>query len=179
MRIHYERPPHRRDVHVQRLLLDRPDVKVTFAEGVELDGPVEAGGDVILEPGSDVVWFTFPGAWHDVGRFHRSDGTFTGIYANVLTPVYIDGEGRWFTTDLFLDVWVPPGGGEPEILDRDQFDEAVEEGWIDEGTARRARAEAERLEDAARSGGWPPEVVAAWTLERAREAAAEAGTGGS
>ena len=65
--------------------------------------------EVALERGSDAVWFTFPGLWHDIGRFHRSDGTFTGIYANILTPPLIQPDGVWHTTDLFLDLWQKPG----------------------------------------------------------------------
>ena len=125
---------------------------------------------VVLEDGSPIVWFSFPGAWHDVGRFHRADGTFTGLYANVLTPVVgLDGS-EWTTTDLFLDVWIPGGDGPPRLLDEDEFTVARESGHIDEDTARSALAEARRLLDHAAAGSWPPRVVREWTLERAREA---------
>ena len=67
-------------------------------------------GKIALEAGSDAVWFTFPGLWHDIGRFHRADGEFTGIYANILTPPVIEPDGKWETTDLFLDIWVDPEG---------------------------------------------------------------------
>lgn len=169
MRIHYLRPPDRLRIHEQWLVHDAPDVKVTLATDLALDAPVAVDGQPILEAGSDVVWFTFPGAWHDIGRFHDARGKFTGVYANVLTPVEI-GEGHvWHTTDLFLDVWIP-AGGEPAILDRDELDEAQERGWVDAATADRAEEEAETLTVWARQGSWPPGVVAAWTRERARAA---------
>lgn len=173
VRIRYRRPPDREDVFRQHLLLDRDDVKVTLAVGVELPRPVRAEDSVILEPGSDAVWFTFPGRWHDVGRFHRADGRFTGLYANVLTPPRIRPDHVWETTDLFLDVWIAPGQ-EPRVLDREQFERAREAGWIDADTAGRARDEVESLIDGWERGAWPPPEVERWTLERARKALAGA-----
>ncbi len=148
-------------------------MKITLARDVDFTPSLRIAGRVVLERGSDVVWFTFPGRWHDIGRFHRADGTFTGIYANILTPVVRPEPGVWHTTDLFLDVWLPPDE-EPRLLDEDEFEEARARGWIDRATAERARAEAERLLEAARKGTWPPAVVRSWTLPRAREAAGAA-----
>jgi predicted RNA-binding protein associated with RNAse of E/G family len=118
-----------------------------------------------------VVWFTYPGRWHDIGRFHRADGSFTGYYANVLTPVLMTGD-RWETTDLCLDVWLG-ADGRVELLDEEEFAEAVERGWMDAPTARAARHEAEALAEAARAGAWPPPEVRAWDLARARAATRE------
>lgn len=166
--IHYRRPPDREEVFEQRLVLDRDDVKVTLARDLDFDDPIVIGDDVALETGSDAVWFTFPGRWHDIGRFHRADDRFTGLYANILTPPRIGPDHVWETTDLYLDVWLEPGE-DPVVLDREQFDEARDEGWIDADTARRALDEVERLVEGAEAGGWPPPVVDEWTLERARE----------
>jgi predicted RNA-binding protein associated with RNAse of E/G family len=168
--IHYLRPPDRREIFTQRLLLDARDVKVTFAENVPFDPPIRIDGKVALEAGSDAVWFTFPGLWHDIGRFHRADGTFTGIYANILTPPKIEPEGIWETTDLFLDVWVDPRG-KMLILDEDQLPEAVARGWVTQAEAQRASAEVEWIKEEFAAGRWPPAVVAEWTLERARQSA--------
>lgn len=165
--IHYRRPPDRVEVFEQAVVDDDGACVVTFLASAKLKKLMEVGGRVVLEPGSPIVWFTWRGdAWHDVGRFHRADGTFTGVYANVLTPVRMEGAG-WDTTDLFLDVWVDADG--VEILDRDEFDAALAAGWIDAATAARALAEAERLADDARRGTWPPVAVREWTVERARE----------
>lgn len=168
--IHYQRPPDRVQRFRQEVVLERDDVVVTLARDVAFDPPMRLGGRVVLEEGSSVVWFTFPGAWHDVGRFHRADGTFTGLYANVLTPVEMKGE-EWHTTDLFLDLWLPPGG-DPTLLDEDELDHALGREMVEPEVAARAREEAGRLLEAARTGAWPPEVVRAWTLERALEASA-------
>lgn len=168
LRIHYHRPPDRERVYEQDVVLEHADVVVTLARGIALDDPVRVGGRTVLDAGSDVVWFTFPGAWHDIGRFHRADDAFTGFYANVLTPCVMEGRA-WRTTDLFLDVW-KGAGGRVELLDEAELDEAVAAGYVDGPTAARARSEAHRLLGLARSGDWPPSVVREWTLERARAA---------
>ena len=173
--IHYRRPPDRKDVFVQHLLVDAPDVKVTFQPATPLPEPVTLEGRTILEPGSPVVWFTFPGAWHDIGRFHTAEGLYTGLYANVLTPCVLHGFGstpplEWETTDLFLDVWMAPDGAS-HILDEPDLAEAVARRWVAPRTAARARREARRLQREA-GMSWPPEVVGEWTLERAQAAVA-------
>ena len=165
--IHYLRPPGRKEIFTQRLLLDAPEVKVTLAENVPFDPPIRIHGEVALEAGSDAVWFTFPGTWHDIGRFHRADGTFTGIYANILTPPILREDGVWFTTDLFLDVWVGRDGT-LSVLDEDQLEEALAKGWVSPDTARRAQEEVRWIREQFRNGTWPPPVVEAWTLARAR-----------
>jgi predicted RNA-binding protein associated with RNAse of E/G family len=111
-----------------------------------------------------------PGARHDIGRFHRADGTFTGLYANLLTPVEGLEGADWTTTDLFLDVWLPANGSGARVLDEDELDDAVSRGWLDAATAAEATAEAVRLLADARAGAWPPDWAYEWTLARARAA---------
>jgi len=166
--IHYRRLPDRKDIFRQYLLLDSPDVKITFAHPVTLAAPVEIRGKPVLESGADAVWFTYPGLWHDIGRFHTADGRFTGVYANILVPPRFDGL-EWHTTDLFLDVWIGVGE-DPEILDEDQLVHGLEQGWITEDRAERARDEASALISAAERGVWPPPIVEEWTRDRALQA---------
>lgn len=165
--IYYRRPPDRLDIFEQAVVERAPAWIATYVASVELKRPVTAGGRTILEPGAPIVWFTYPGVWHDIGRFHLADGEFTGIYANLLTPVAIDGD-RWETTDLFLDVWVPVDG-EPTLLDEDELEEALLRGWVDAQTAERVHEHARDLLDGAATGDWPPQHVHEWTLERVRE----------
>ena len=163
--IHYLRPPDRVEIFTQSLLLDDPGVKITLASYIDVEHPMTIDGLVAFEL-SKAVWFTFPGAWHDVGRFHRADGTFTGCYSNILTPPTFHDGGIWHTTDLFLDVWIP-SGGVATVLDEDELQEAEANGWVDAATADRARAEASALKEKAEAGVWPPPIVEEWTLERA------------
>lgn len=129
---------------------------------------------IVLEAPSPAVWFTLPGAHHDIGRFHTPAGELTGFYANILTPVEIlppsGGADVWRTTDLFLDVFLTPEG-RVHVLDEDELHGAVRRGWVDRPTARTARLEAARLARLARTGAWPPPIVREWTVERARAVA--------
>lgn len=172
LQIHYRRPPDREEIYEQRLIVDRPEVQISLQSDTPLSAPMEIEGRRILEPGSPVVWFTFPGRWHDIGRFHLADGTFTGYYANVLTPVQLHHRRAggveplvWHTTDLFLDIWLGRDGG-VRVLDREELAEAEARGWVDAPTAARARGEARALVQAAAAGRWPPAVVDIWTLGR-------------
>jgi predicted RNA-binding protein associated with RNAse of E/G family len=139
---------------------------VTYLPRAGVDRPSVVEGRTILEADSPIVWFTFPGHWHDIGAFHTSDDAFTGWYANILTPVEIE-DDTWTTTDLFVDVFVDPAGA-ARVLDREELADAVSRGWVDAGTAERAEHEAESLVRAARDGRWPPAIVEAWPLERVR-----------
>lgn len=165
VQIYYRRTPDREQIFDQAVVHEDADVIVTLAEELVFDPPMHIQGQIALETGSSVVWFTYPGAWHDIGRFHRADGTFVGFYANVLTPVEIEGR-VWHTTDLYLDVWLS-AAGDACLLDEDEFDEAAGRGLIDAETAVRARGEAASLMKRARDGSWPPVIVHEWTLERA------------
>jgi len=165
VRIDYRRPPDRENVFTQRLILRSPEVIVTYLERTPLGRPVRVGGRTVLEAGSPAVWFTFPDRWHDIGRFHLADGTFTGLYANILTPVHFLSPAHWRTTDLFLDMWIDRDG-RVEVLDREEFDEAAASGWIDSPTAARAETEVLTLLDRLERNAWPPPSVLEWTLER-------------
>lgn len=165
MRIHYRRLPDREQIFDQLVVHERDDVIVTLTDPMEIESPMMIGGEPALEPGSRVVWFTFPGCWYDVGRFHLADGSFTGCYGNVLVPPLIHGD-VWQTTDLFLDVWLPPAGP-AALLDEDELEEALARSHIDSALASRAREEAAVLLERAAAGDWPPPVVREWTLERA------------
>ncbi|MSR22061.1 MAG: DUF402 domain-containing protein [Gemmatimonadetes bacterium] len=185
--IHYLRPPDRTDVYLQELVHDAGDAKVTLARNRRLERPIRVVDRIILEAGSDAVWFTFPGAWHDIGRFHLADGTFTGVYANILVPCVFEPGEVWHTTDLFLDLWLPANGattgggpgdvGGPLLLDEKELAVAERRGWVDQGLAARARAEARQLLAESEAGRWPPPVVWDWPLERALEVSDRGGLG--
>lgn len=174
--IHYRRLPDRLTVFRQQVVHQEEDVIITLASAVELPRPLEVEGTPILEPGASALWFTFPGKAHDIGRFHTLDGTFTGWYANILTPPLIEEGGIWRTTDLCLDVWMTPAGT-VKLLDEEELDHAESEGWLTPQEAAGARREAHHLLTAAAGGTWPPPIAREWTLERARLPAAAGSRG--
>lgn len=165
VKIHYRRPPDRVTVYENELVHSDDSVTVTIMRATPLPRPLVVEGRTILENGAPAVWFTFPGADHDVGRFHTTDHVFTGIYANVLTPVEFVSPTEWRTTDLFIDLWVGTDG-HIRVLDEDELAEALARGWVDATTAQRARATAARLVDEHGQGTWPPPAVYDWPLER-------------
>ena len=165
--IYYLRPPDREKVFTQHLIWEDPTVKITLSTSVTFEPPITIDGKVVLETGSKALWFTFPDAWHDVGLFHRADDTYSGLYANILTPCVFETEHEWRTTDLFLDIWIGPDG-RLQLLDEAELDEAEKEGWITPDIAGRARAEAQTLIEQAEAGEWPPPVISEWSLARAR-----------
>lgn len=164
--IHYLRPPDHLQTFRQPIIHQSPEVIVTFSRNIRVSSPMELDGEVVLETRSDIVWFTFPRLWHDIGRFHNAAGAFTGFYANLLTPVEMLPGDVWRTTDLFLDIWMKPGQA-PKLLDEDELQDALDAGALKAGVAQRARKEAARILEHAGGGAWPPPVVHEWTRERA------------
>mgnify|MGYP001299161176 CR=1 FL=1 len=166
--IHYLRLPNQEHIFSQYLIWEDINVKITFASNLDFELPMLIDGEVVLEKGSEIIWFTFPGAWHDIGLFHGSNGILTGTYANILTPCVFEDISTWHTTDLFLDVWIDTNG-KILILDEEELKAAEAQGWITEKMAARARSEALSLKRQAESGLWPPAVVHEWDLVRARK----------
>jgi len=166
IRIHYHRLPDRDDVFVQQLLERTADCVVTFMPSTPLRSSVIVRDRIVLENGSAVIWFTFRDAWHDIGLFHLPDGTFTGTYANAITPVRSLDSDSWETTDLFLDYWLGADGASA-LLDEDEFDDALTRNLLDPRTAARAAAEMTSIARAAAAGEWPPAIVRDWDLGRA------------
>lgn len=165
IRYRYHRPGKGTMVFEQWLVSDRDDVKVLLTEHHEGSG-IELGGRVVLEAGAPIVWFVFPGVAHDIGRFHLADGTFTGWYTNLCTPVRLDGDD-WSSTDLFLDHWMPASGA-PMWLDEDELAEAARAAVIDEEAQRLVAAERARLAGRLAARAWPPEVARAFDVGTAR-----------
>lgn len=165
VQIHYLRPPDRTEVFRQALVHRTDEYIVTFLRRTPLARPVKVGTRVVLEDGSPVIWFTYPDRMYDIGTFHDRAGTFTGWYANLLTPVHFHTPLEWETTDLFLDVWVG-ADGRVSLLDQEELHAAVADGSIERELAAAARAEALRLVAAAREHTFPPPEVHEWPLQR-------------
>lgn len=157
------RPPDRRARHVQELLLDEAELKITLQRRPRTADPREVADGVVLEPGASLLWFTFPGRPWEVAAFHDRAGDLSGHYTNLIRPVEI-GPERWRLDDLFLDLW-QPDGGEPRLLDADELAEARERGWLGADEADRVERLGRELLDRARAGDWPPDPVLRWTLE--------------
>jgi predicted RNA-binding protein associated with RNAse of E/G family len=163
--LEYRRPGKATVVYREWLVFERPDVKVLLLDAYN-GGTVSAEGTVIQDTGAPIIWFVFPDRWFDIGRFHRSDETFTGWYTNLCKPPEFHGS-RWIARDLFLDCWQPVGGA-AVWLDEDELAEAVRGGVVDRATLKRIENERQLLELQLRQGAWPPPIAKDMDLAQVR-----------
>ena len=123
---------------------------ITYAIGDNLFGDW-AYAYRVMERGQ--VRVTRPGDPYSIFLFTNHDGSFRGWYVNLEQPEARRAEFFDYEDEL-LDVWVPIGG-EPELLDEDELDEAVRLGFMSTERAREIRATAERvLADPPWPTGW-------------------------
>lgn len=156
----YERPGKSRLTYRERLLADLPGCKV-LSMNFTGKSDLVVNGQTILQPGSPMVWFIFPGKWYDIGRFYLTDHTFSGLYTNICTPVLMQGS-RWSTTDLFLDLWIPANDGAAMWLDQDEFEDARTSGVLSGDLADAALRTRNEINDLHSKTEWPPELVSRW-----------------
>lgn len=156
----YIRPPDRRSTYNGDLLWASEEV-IVLAAPVKASKPLIYRDQEVIGDGYRSVWFLFKGQPWDVARFYRPDGTFTGYYADVLEPVDwrdADPGSLLPIVDLFLDLWIGIDGSH-EVLDREEFEEAVRHGWVSEAQAQHARAVLHALLTRAERGDFPPQIV--------------------
>ena len=161
----YTRPGKESGVYDHWLVVDDPDLKVmlmTDYHGV----PLVIDGQVVAEPGAAMLWFVFPGAWYDIGRFHLADDSFTGWYTNLCSPVTMHGDS-WDSTDLFLDHWMTPEGHQ-SWQDEDELARAIGAGLLEAETQARIRQERRFIQSNIDVGAWPPPVALEMDLGDAR-----------
>lgn len=140
-------------------MLDGPDLKVLWVD--HYDGPeVRVRSRPVLESGAVATWFVIPGAWYDLGRFHLRDGSFTGWYTNLCTPIQFGAE--WSATDLFLDHWLSADGW-GAWLDEDELAAAIERRLLTSETLWHLQVARDTVAGQVQAGAWPPEpVIRAW-----------------
>jgi predicted RNA-binding protein associated with RNAse of E/G family len=138
-------------------LYEDAEVLVSAFHDPELPRPLKVGDEVILEGVFSGISYNFWDKWFNVISVYDEDLEFKGYYSDILTPV----QKTWTlvtATDLFLDVFVFPDG-RWEVVDEDEFEEALAKGLMDGGVARNANAALEEIRGKASAGEWPPEVV--------------------
>ena len=161
----YTRPGKETVIYDHWLVIDEPDLKVLLMDSYA-GHPLLIDGTIVAEPGSSLLWFVFPDAWHDIGKFHLADDVFTGWYTNLCTPAKIN-EDQWSSTDLFLDHWIAPDGHQT-WLDEDELNDAVTAGLLDVELCDRIADERRRIQTHLELGAWPPPVVLELDLQTAR-----------
>ncbi len=138
-------------------LFEDDQVLVSAFFDPELPRPLKVGDEVILEGTFAGISYNFWDKWYNVISVYDEDLVFKGYYTDILTPI----QKTWTlvtATDLFLDLFVFPDD-RWKVVDEDEFDRALEEGLMDEGIAKNAKAALDEVCGKARAGEWPPEVV--------------------
>ena len=156
VRVTFTRPGKGTSEFSERLVVDQPSMKVLLLEGYPSE-PVYQNDALILGRNAPIIWFVFPGLWYEIGRFHTTDGQFTGWYTNLCTPFVMDGKD-WSTTDLFLDFWQPVAGG-GTWLDEDELEAAVASGLLDHTTQHQIQLEKDAISHAYQREEWPPPIT--------------------
>lgn len=123
--------------------------------------PLYYAGAPVIQRGYSVVWFLWKGQPFDLGRFYQPDGTWTGYYVDILEPVLWeedDPDTIEPLVDLALDLWIAPDGSY-QVLDEDEFEQAVSDGSLTTRQATHARSTLAALVSCTIEGQFPPRLV--------------------
>lgn len=155
----------------QEILRDDGDLKITLQILASSFPSTHIDDTTVLDAGSLLIWYIFPGRWYEIGLFYDQTDAFLGHYINLIRPPTFE-VTRWVVEDLYLDVWAPADRS-PMLLDENELDEAVTRGKLaveeaDEvrklGHVMLARAEKHRWPPPLQK--WSPELVPALRLRR-------------
>ena len=116
-------------------------VVLTLEREIRSPGVLDGLG-VEKKPGDKVTTIIDTSKWHIIHEYRASDGSILGYYLNVNTPPELSLHGVRYL-DLYIDVVKRPGE-EPEIIDREQLDEAYEAGIVTRDLYEKAMEEAEK-----------------------------------
>lgn len=159
-RFDYIRLPNRR-YRFDSELLHADAETIVLRHEIQPSKPFVFQGEEVIGPGYSAVWFLFQGEPYDIGRFYRSDGTFTGYYVDILEPVHWTVEPELALeplVDLFLDLWIAPSG-EHAVLDEGEFEAAAQGRVLTPVQVDHARAALADLVAALADGTFPPDQV--------------------
>jgi predicted RNA-binding protein associated with RNAse of E/G family len=138
-------------------LVFRSDRMIVGKSHVTSENSVIFDGKTVLARGFPIIYFQFFDRWFTVVKIRNLQGEHTGYYCDIVLPPRLLGE--WVEiTDLFLDLWVSPDL-QYTILDEDEFEEALQKGWITKRLCKKARTELHRLVQTVENGKFPPTQV--------------------
>lgn len=161
----YHRPPDRVSRILTRVIYADSDRMVWLNE-LHPSRPFVVEGREVIGAGYWGVWFLWNGRPYDIGKFYDPRVRHTGYYVDVLEPVRWAGDDEASLeplTDLFLDLWITPGG-RWHVLDEPEFEEAETKGWIDAGQAQHGRATLAALQSELEIGRLLPSEVRGFEL---------------
>jgi predicted RNA-binding protein associated with RNAse of E/G family len=141
--------------HEQELVEDRGNLIITKFDF--LNHRLAVHDQLVIADGYHALLFEFFHPPLEIIVVTDEDRILTGYYCNVNTePSRID--GGYEVVDLYLDIFVLPDM-RYEILDEDEFQEAIEKGWITEEQVSLARETVARVVKDIETGRFPPRIV--------------------
>jgi len=141
-----------RQVSAARLVIESPII---------VERPQHVLGRDIADTGFLAIWFLYRNRWYDVGKFYDRQRNLVGYYCDIIKPVnkLLRTPGKTSrVTDLFLDLWITPEG-EYVVLDEDEFEAALEHGYLSKNLADQARKQMGSLIQNVKAGRFPPLAV--------------------
>lgn len=138
-----------RQVSAARLVIESPIV---------VERPQRVLDRVIADSGFLAIWFLYRNRWYDVGKFYDRQRNLVGYYCDIIKPLnkLLRTPGKTNRiTDLFLDLWITPGG-DLVVLDEDEFEAALEHGYLSKSLADQARKQMDSLIQKVKARRFPP-----------------------
>ncbi len=164
MKIHliYRRIP---DMLIERddeVIKDLKDIIVAKAKFEDMRTPLYVNGIKVIENGYTMLYFAFLNKNYDILKIYDEDGIYKGIYVDILsyTRRY---DNILEMLDLFLDIFIFPNG-EFYLLDENEIEIALKEGFIDKKTYNFAYSTAEEIITEIKNGNFPPKIVNKYSL---------------
>jgi hypothetical protein len=127
-------------------------LRQSLSQRFSSEGLIEAGRVI-----HSVAKVHFYNEYFSIMELLAESGELLGFYCDICTPLEKAGDG-YSLIDLCLDLLVTPDGQARE-LDWDEFDEAIESGWIPLELIEVATDTLHRLEDELSLGVFPQEYL--------------------
>ncbi|MCK5548200.1 MAG: DUF402 domain-containing protein [Thermoplasmata archaeon] len=157
IKLRFVRPPNEVNVWTHDLLFKSDDVIVSKFIFSGLKVPSKVKDVIIVENGYTGICYEFLDRGLEIIKVLDTRNELSGYYCNInRNPKMFD--GGYEVVDLFLDVWVFPDF-EYVVLDEDEFENALKNGWINEKDGRFANSVLKTLLEDLNKGKFPPEIV--------------------
>jgi len=159
----YKRLPDKVSFFHQELIYEDETVIVT-RQKVKPSSPLIIDDVTVLDDNYTALWFIFADKWYDMGKMYNPQDKCTGHYCDIIIPMkrMASADTQFAVTveitDLCLDLWICPDGNY-HILDEDEFEAAINNGWMDNQLSQRARQELDNLIQLVEAGQFPPAIV--------------------
>lgn len=126
---------------------------VVFINLLNPSKPLIINESILLDKNHFGIWFCPTKNFYDFGAIYNREKHFKGYYCDMCTPIRKVSLG-YEMIDFFLDLWIFPDG-RYYILDQDEFNDAIEQGLMDQKQIFEVKAELTRLVDNVKSKRFP------------------------